>query len=169
MSINAATLAALADFPAQLAAHFSAFPVALRDWTPDSWEGVPSEPYSAIAQLCHVRDIEIDGYQLRFARVLREAFPYLPPVDGDALAISRGYAQADAATVLDEIRTARAQTLELLRSLDEVQLARTANFDGYGAVTLRALVHYLSSHDQQHLSGLQWLLGKIESQGIPSA
>jgi hypothetical protein len=23
-------------------------------------------------------------------------------------------------------------------------------------------VHYLCSHDQQHLSGLQWLLGKID-------
>ena len=30
-------------------------------------------------------------------------------------------------------------------------------------VTLRGLAHYLCSHDQQHLSGLQWLLGKIES------
>jgi hypothetical protein len=24
-------------------------------------------------------------------------------------------------------------------------------------------VHYLCSHDQQHLAGLQWLLGKIEA------
>jgi hypothetical protein len=36
-------------------------------------------------------------------------------------------------------------------------------FEGYGPVTLRALVHYLCSHDQQHLAGLQWLLGKIEA------
>jgi hypothetical protein len=36
-------------------------------------------------------------------------------------------------------------------------------FEGYGRVTLRGLVHYLCSHDQQHLSGLQWLLGKIDA------
>jgi hypothetical protein len=24
-------------------------------------------------------------------------------------------------------------------------------------------VHYLCSHDQQHLAGLQWLLGRIEA------
>jgi hypothetical protein len=30
-------------------------------------------------------------------------------------------------------------------------------------VTLRALVHYLCSHDQQHLAGLQWLLGKLDA------
>ncbi len=43
------------------------------------------------------------------------------------------------------------------------QWQRRAEFEGYGAVTLRALVHYLCSHDQQHLAGLQWLLGKIEA------
>ncbi|ONO51272.1 damage-inducible protein DinB, partial [Burkholderia cenocepacia] len=25
------------------------------------------------------------------------------------------------------------------------------------------LVHYLCSHDQQHLAGMQWLLGKIDA------
>jgi hypothetical protein len=42
-------------------------------------------------------------------------------------------------------------------------LDRTAEFEGYGALTLRSLVHYLCSHDQQHLAGLQWLLGKIDA------
>jgi hypothetical protein len=49
----------------------------------------------------------------------------------------------------------------LLRSLDAASFERTAEFEGYGPVTLRGLVHFLCSHDQQHLSGLQWLLGKI--------
>jgi hypothetical protein len=50
--------------------------------------------------------------------------------------------------------------LSLLGGVDERQLDRRAEFEGYGPVTLRALVHYLCSHDQQHLAGLQWLLGK---------
>jgi hypothetical protein len=62
-----------------------------------------------------------------------------------------------------EFREARARTLELLRGLDDAQLQRPALFEGYGRVTLRGLVHYLCSHDQQHLSGLQWLLGKIDA------
>ena len=55
------------------------------------------------------------------------------------------------------------QTLALLRGVDQSQWQRRAEFEGYGPVTLRALVHYLCSHDQQHLAGLQWLLGKIEA------
>jgi hypothetical protein len=65
--------------------------------------------------------------------------------------------------VLDQFRVERANTLRLIRSLSEEQLARPAQFEGYGQVTLRGLVHWLCSHDQQHLSGLQWLLGKIYS------
>jgi hypothetical protein len=44
--------------------------------------------------------------------------------------------------------------------------ARTAEFEGYGALSIRSLVHYLSSHDQQHLAGMQWPLGKIEAARI---
>ncbi len=40
--------------------------------------------------------------------------------------------------------------------------------EGYRTLSLRGLLHYPSSHDQQHLAGLQWLLGKIASLGMPS-
>jgi hypothetical protein len=36
-------------------------------------------------------------------------------------------------------------------------------FAEYGRLTLRALIHYLRSHDQQHLAGIQFLAGKIAS------
>ena len=58
------TLRALAEFPRQLEAHFSAIPTAFASWEPASWVGMPSEPFSAIEQLCHVRDIEVDGKRI---------------------------------------------------------------------------------------------------------
>jgi len=36
-------------------------------------------------------------------------------------------------------------------------------FAEYGALTLRGLLHYLRSHDQQHLACLHWLAGKAAS------
>jgi hypothetical protein len=68
--------------------------------------------------------------------------------------------------VFAEFRAARAKTMSMLRDLDELGFARPAVFEGYGPVTLRGLVHYLCSHDQQHLSGLQWLLGKIDAASL---
>ena len=68
--------------------------------------------------------------------------------------------------MLQAFSDARARTVETNARLDDAQLARTAEFEGYGPLTLRSLVHYLCSHDQQHLAGLQWLLGKIEAERV---
>ncbi|WP_396616540.1 DinB family protein [Lysobacter soli] len=160
------TLNALALFPLQLEAHYKAIPVSHRHWTPASWDGIPSEHFTAIEQLCHVRDIEIEGYQERIRRTLDEAHPLLPSIDSEPLAIARRYGDADADAVLQAFRDARARTVETIARLDDAQLARTAEFEGYGPLTLRSLVHYLCSHDQQHLAGLQWLLGKIEAERV---
>jgi DinB superfamily len=160
-SMDGNTLAALAGFPVQLAACYDAVPPEYADWQPQSWEGIPSEPFTPLGQLCHVRDIEIDGYCVRIQRILRESHPLLPSIDGEALARERSYATACAADVLSAFRAARAQTMELVASVTPQQFARTAVLEGYGPVTLRSLLHYLCSHDQQHLAGLQWLLGRI--------
>ncbi|WP_411881965.1 DinB family protein [Polaromonas sp. YR568] len=161
--LNPATLQAMADFPRQLEQFYEAIPESHRNWTPASWEGIPSETFSALGQICHVRDIEVDGYHLRFERTLAEANPVLASLDGYVLEKERGYAAADAQEVFAAFRAARAKTMGMLSGLTPDALARTAEFEGYGALTLRSLVHYLCSHDQQHLAGLQWLLGKIDA------
>ena len=162
-TMNPVTLAALAAFPDQLEAHFAAFAPEFVRWAPASWEGVPSEPLTALEQLCHVRDIEIDGYQLRIRRTLSETHPLLASIDTDALVRERAYARDEPARALAAFRAARAGTLETISGLSDAQLARTAVFEGYGPLTLRSLIHYLCSHDQQHLAGLQWLLGKADA------
>ena len=157
------TLAALEAFPRELEKHYAAFPPEFVHWSPPSWDGVPSEPFTAIEQICHVRDIEIEGYQVRFRRALDESSPLLPSIDSETVAKERDYGREDAAQVFAQFRAARVKTLVLLGGLDEAQLERLAEFEGYGPVTMRGLIHYLCSHDQQHLAGLQWLLGKIDA------
>ena len=157
------TLNALLAFPDQLEAHYAAIPLAFRHWAPPSWEGVPSEALTAIEQVCHVRDIEVEGYHLRLRRTLDETHPTLASIDTEALARERNYGASDASAALADFRLARTQTMALIAGLTPAQFDRTAVFEGYGALTLCSLVHYLCSHDQQHLAGLQWLLGKIEA------
>ncbi len=112
-----------------------------------------------------MRDIEIEGYQCRISRTLAEENPFLPSIDTDALARDRRYGEDDAAAALAAFRAARAETIRTAEGFTSRDLDRRAVFEGYGPVTLRSLIHYLCSHDQQHLAGLQWLLGKIESNG----
>ena len=156
-------LDALAAFPAQLEAYYAEFPSSHVHWAPPDWTGIPSERFTAIEQLWHVHDVEIDGYHQRFRRILQEDHPFLADLGSEALAQSRAYATRDAAEALAGFRAARERTVAMLAGLDATQLARTAMFEDYGPTTTRGLVHYLCSHDQQHLAGLQWLLGKIDA------
>ena len=135
--MNQATLLALAVFPDQFEQFYAAVPVRRANWTPPSWDGIPSEMLTAIGQVCHVRDIEIDGYHVRLRRMLEEDHPLLVSVDGDALAIARRYDAAYASDVLAAIRDARRETLDLVARLTPDQFARTGEFEGYGALTVR--------------------------------
>jgi len=159
------TLAALAGFPDKLEAYYAEVPAEFANWRPVSWSGIPSEPFTPIEQICHMRDVEIDGYHVRFRRTLEESNPTLPNLDGEMLARERNYANADAANVFASFRRARAMTLDLISDLTPQQRVRPAEFDGV-PVTAGGLIHLLCSHDQQHLAGLQWLLARISAVGL---
>ena len=94
---------------------------------------------SAIEQLCHVRDIEVEGYQRRIERTLAEDTPFLPSIDTEALARKRRYGLSDAEAALASFRAARLHKIEVLERLTPAQLERAAIFEGYGPVTLRLL------------------------------
>ena len=117
--MHSITFAALEAFPRELEQHYAAFPPEFVHWAPSSWNGVPSEPFTAIEQICHVLDIEIEGYQVRFRRILDENSPLLPSIDSEAVAKERNYGAADATKVFGEFRAARANTMSMLRNLDD--------------------------------------------------
>ena len=163
MPLPVELLSELEDMPRQVERALRLIPGDRLAWRPESWGGCPSETFSALEQVCHLRDIERDGYHRRIQRLLDESDPALESLDSYEIARQRAYESADLGAALDAFRGARALTVERLRSLDDAQLARTGEFAEYGRLTLRALVHYLRSHDQQHLAGIQWLAGKIAS------
>lgn len=166
MALPGATLAGLAAMPDRLEAAFRLVPEDRRNWTPPSWEGIPGERFSPLGQVCHVRDIERLGYHVRIARMLAEESPSLAPLDGYGLAKRLDYHAADPEEALDAFRAARAFTLRVLESVTAEQLERRGTFAEYGPLTLRSLIHYLASHDLQHLACMDWLLGQLHAAEI---
>ena len=82
-----------------------------------------------------------------------ESSPLLPSIDSEAVAKERDYgARMPRRCSPSFARRARRRS-RCCAGLDEAQLERPAVFEGYGPVTLRGLIHYLCSHDQQHLAG----------------
>jgi len=169
MSIPSDTIAALAAMPDRFERVFRSVPAGHATWRPASWDGVPGETFSAIEHACHLRDIEIDGYQTRIRRTIEEANPFLPSIDGYSLARDRRYAEDDATRVLAAFRAAREATLEQIQRIGTDQLSRPATFEGHGAITVQGLVHVLCSHDLQHLACMQWLLAKMPPRALPGS
>jgi DinB superfamily len=165
MALPSDLLSEFEDMPLHLERALRFIPAGRLGWKPESWDGCPSETFSALEHVCHLRDIERDGYHLRIQRMLDEPNPSLASLDGYEIARERRYDAADLPEALAAFRGARAVTMERLRALTDPQLARSGDFAEYGRLTLRALVHYLRSHDQQHLAGMQFLAGKIASVG----
>src|SRR3954467_7234758 len=64
-------------------------------WEPPDWEGIPGERFPAVGQVCHLRDIEADGYHVRIRRMLQEHDPDLLSLDGYQVANERAYATSD--------------------------------------------------------------------------
>jgi len=163
MPVIGRTLDLLRRFPADLRRHLEDAPGDAIDFRPPSWDGIPSEALTVRQQICHLRDIEIDGYARRFERILNENSPALEAIDTYALIGERAYDNTDIEHAFAAFEAARRDTVRLLDSVKSAELDRPADFDGYGRVTLKGLIHFLASHDQQHLAGIQWLIGKFAS------
>src|SRR3954469_13612402 len=104
--IDAATLHSLSEFPNQLESFYNAIPADHSKWAPKSWDGIPSETLTAIEQICHIRDIEIDGYHSRFRRTLEEDPPKLAGLDTYGLVKERRYSAANVTAVFEDFRAA---------------------------------------------------------------
>src|SRR5262245_22775970 len=108
---------ALRSFPATLQSFLAGVPQPALDWRPRSWEGIPSERLTIRQQICHLRDIEADGYLVRFKRLLTESNPNLASIDTYALAESRNYDADSLDNAFASFAAARIETLRLLRVL----------------------------------------------------
>src|SRR5687767_14928824 len=115
--------------------------------------------FSVIENVCHLRDIEIEGYAARISRILREDNPLLPDIDGGRLAIEREYHSQNLPEALQAFAEARKQNTQTLRGLVTEQLDRGGTLEGVGSVTIRGLLLMMRDHDADHLNELSSLAG----------
>lgn len=117
--------------------------------------------FSVLENICHLRDIEIEGYSVRLKRILDEKHPNLADINGDQLARERHYNQQPLAPALDAFTEARHANLEILGKVTESDLARTANLETVGEITLGKLLELWIKHDQGHLEEVGKLRASI--------
>ncbi|HEX6703851.1 MAG TPA: DinB family protein [Albitalea sp.] len=142
----------LLDFPERVAALVEAVPVTGRRRRPADGS------FSLVEHLCHLRDLEREGFAVRIRRIVEEDLPELAEIDGSALAVERDYQAQDLATALRDFRAARAATVALLREHQPRHADRKGIFGGFGVITLAALAEGIAAHDAGHRAEMQALV-----------
>ena len=119
----------------------------------------PSEADFSIAEnVCHLRDIEREGYSVRLRRLLEEERPILSAIDGERLARERDYNSQPVPTALEQFAADRMGNVALVYGLKAEQLGRSGTLEGVGNITVEALVSIMRQHDREHLMLIENLL-----------
>ncbi len=140
-------LETLAATPAALKAALRGVPRKLLLFTP-----APGK-WSILEILCHLRDMEREGYLERYTRILAENEPRLPDLNGDALAIERDYRGQKAGDVLRDWMRLRRESLRLLKKSKPEQWRRAGIHETAGRLTIDDfVVRHAVGNDTAHLA-----------------
>jgi transcriptional regulator with XRE-family HTH domain len=162
-------IAPVEDFAGMVAA-LASMPSKVRDVVTliprDAWTRRPGNGgFSLLEHVCHLRDIDGDGYRERVERMLSEDRPSLPDIDGDALARQRDYQSQDLDQALSSFTNARWQIAARLAKLTPEERRRTGLMAATREVTIEGLVGIMLMHDSAHLDELSELCGELKPTG----
>jgi hypothetical protein len=121
-----------------------------------------SDTFSVLENVCHLRDIEVEGYARRLGLLLREDDPLLPDLNGSVLARERRYNEQPLRPALDAFTSMRRRCLATLADVTPEELTRRGRFENVGPVTLGRLLELWIEHDQEHLRDLDQLLPSLQ-------
>ena len=117
-----------------------------------------ADTWSMTENVCHLRDIEQEGYIVRIERIANEDTPILPDINGTQLAIDRNYNEQNIGDALAAFEAARAKSIELITGYPEATLSRIGTFEDFGDMTLAGLLEVMVEHDKGHIADIEKLV-----------
>jgi transcriptional regulator with XRE-family HTH domain len=159
-------IAAGPDTFANAAASLGAMPAKLKEIAAvlpqAAWRTKPAGGgFSLLEHVCHLRDIDGEGYRVRLERMLTESNPSLPDLDGDGLAQERAYQSADMAAALSSFTATRLAIVARLAKVSPEERRRTGLMAGTMEITVDKLVEIIAAHDSEHLDQLGDLVREV--------
>src|SRR5579871_6068308 len=115
-----------------------------------TWKESPKH-FSVLENVCHLRDIEAEGYNVRIERIATEDTPVLPDINGSQLAIDRHYNQDNLNSAINGFSEARSKSIALIKGLSEAQFSCIGTFEDQGDMTMAGMLELMSEHDLGHL------------------
>jgi hypothetical protein len=141
LTVNAAELAELvASFPAE------------------SLLSPLGDEFCVVEHVCHLRDLERDGFAPRIRSVIDEDDPLLFDFDGAGVAAASGYRAQHPLDALNAFLEARRLNVQVVRAVAETDFARVGHYEEQAPITLDTIVTGILDHDQDHLDRLRAML-----------
>ena len=146
----------------RIARHLQEYPSAVRKIVAGLPEDVlrwrkPGREFSILENVCHLRDIELDGYTLRLRKLLDETEPFLPDIDGARLARERDYNSQAIQSALEDFAIARMGNVAVVCGIQPDQLGRKGFLETVGPITVERLLAVMQNHDREHLQLIEEL------------
>jgi transcriptional regulator with XRE-family HTH domain len=157
------------DFLARVAT-LGAMPAKLHDIAArlprDAWRRRPAAGgFSLLEHVCHLRDIDGDGYRMRLERMSKEERPSLVDLDGEALAKERDYQSQDLLDALSAFTAMRREIAARLAKVTPEERQRTGVMAGQ-EITIEELAGIMLTHDSEHLDQLHDLCTELEKLAV---
>jgi hypothetical protein len=108
----------------------------------------------------HDRDI-VQVHGMRFKWIILQDEPLLANYDENAWAARSPDGPAELGAMLDEIAAYRAESVRLLRALDDAGWRRTGRHEIIGSLELEPYVRHELAHEEQHLAQLEQALAAL--------
>ena len=128
--------------------------IATADWDRRT-EGIE---FSIRQQLCHLRDVELEGYLVRVTRMTAETSPLLADLNGSELAQVRHYELQDPSLAVRDFTAFRMTTVAKLRGLSRQDWSRPGRFSPDAPFDVHELAAMMLAHDRQHCDEIGALL-----------
>jgi hypothetical protein len=153
----------LEETPESIRRLIAALPDRYLRWKPTADE------FSPVEQVCHLRDLEREGYGARIRKMLAENEPLLPDFDGGRIARERDYNSQDFEPAFREFARERADNVRRAKTLSPAELKRGGVLEGVGPITLGKLFPLMLEHDRSHLKELSDLSERIPDNNLQAS
>src|SRR5215216_2633639 len=140
-----AVLAIMASTPAVLHSFSS-------NLVEEDWRKEPAHHDWAMNEIvCHLRDTEIEVYQMQLNLMIEKEGAFIPRPDSDVWANEREYLNVDGKTALTEFTSARIANLKTLKGLSEEMWTRGARHAIFGPTDFLEVTSFIADHDRLHV------------------
>ena len=115
------------------------------------WRRQPATGEWSLTQvICHLRDVEGEVHQPRFAALIARENAFIAGATPDEWAAPRDYQAQDGPTALADFLAARAETVATLQALPPTLWSRQGRHAFFGPTSLHELLGLVVRHDEAH-------------------